>query len=725
MERNELEGTLHTMSIAEVLQWAAVAKKTGALVVTTGVGKKTIFFEEGRVIYATSAQKSEKIGSFLIRSKKLDRAKTTRLRELQRSTKKSYDGLALENKFLTQDQIRQAVDALVEAVFQMLVVETEGSFHFVDAKPPPLGAVSTSIRIDDLLARGLRIRQEWNQIAPRIPHPDTRLKTETDLPEEFLAGLKKREKRLLELMDGSNSTMEIRMQSPLTEFETCRCLASWIQQEILGDPGQAQATLRSMDEQILELSQRIDQGEHFEALAELNRILAQRPGYPMAVFQRDRAQRALDKDVNQSIPGLELVPLRVADLASRKGQGLSLDSREGYVLSRVDDRSSLKQIAQLCGLTGPQVKRIIYKLYRYELVQLKRDQTKPSRPTDTRSEPVKQKPSAPVVVPEEKRSSSSSEGEPAQTNLKYSLAELNKLYSDYNRMNHYEKLEVSRSSTKQEIREAYGRLSMRYHPDRYFKEIDQLDPKVVERLEELFGQIYNAYQTLNSPQGRGRYDQQLAQSKDRFDLGQDIMYEDFLKAFSQPIQEKKPKTGTETEPEPPVEDSPSPDEPMPLQEDFLPPREESEPASTPPSRPQSRDRREIARFHFNAAQKLFEEKRYREVAQEMTEAVRRDARQHEYYALLAEAQLKLGKNLQEAVDNTKRAIMLQKEHPPYYVLLSQIYRTMEDLISAERYMKIAVAWDPYNKEASAELKEIREEKNSSIFTRLFRKRKSK
>jgi curved DNA-binding protein len=66
-------------------------------------------------------------------------------------------------------------------------------------------------------------------------------------------------------------------------------------------------------------------------------------------------------------------------------------------------------------------------------------------------------------------------------------------YKDY-----YQTLGVSRGASADEIKAAYRKLAMRYHPDR-----NQGDKQAEERFKE----INEAYQVLSDPQKRTRYDQ--------------------------------------------------------------------------------------------------------------------------------------------------------------------------------------------------------------------------
>jgi len=65
-------------------------------------------------------------------------------------------------------------------------------------------------------------------------------------------------------------------------------------------------------------------------------------------------------------------------------------------------------------------------------------------------------------------------------------------YKDY-----YQTLGVSRNASEDEIRKAYRKLAMKYHPDRNPND---------KQAEERFKEINEAYQVLNDPQKRAHYD---------------------------------------------------------------------------------------------------------------------------------------------------------------------------------------------------------------------------
>jgi DnaJ-class molecular chaperone len=65
---------------------------------------------------------------------------------------------------------------------------------------------------------------------------------------------------------------------------------------------------------------------------------------------------------------------------------------------------------------------------------------------------------------------------------------------------YYETLELDKNATEEEIKKAYRRLSLQYHPDR------NPSAEAVDKIRE----INTAYETLGDPETRKRYDRQLS-----------------------------------------------------------------------------------------------------------------------------------------------------------------------------------------------------------------------
>ena len=68
---------------------------------------------------------------------------------------------------------------------------------------------------------------------------------------------------------------------------------------------------------------------------------------------------------------------------------------------------------------------------------------------------------------------------------------------------YYQILQISRNATYEEVKKAYRKLAMKYHPDH----------NKSANAEFMFKQISEAYQVLSNPEKRKRYDDNLGYVK--------------------------------------------------------------------------------------------------------------------------------------------------------------------------------------------------------------------
>ena len=91
--------------------------------------------------------------------------------------------------------------------------------------------------------------------------------------------------------------------------------------------------------------------------------------------------------------------------------------------------------------------------------------------------------------------------------------------------NLYDILGVSKDATQDEIKKAYRKLSLKYHPDRHTGDT----PEEQKKNEELFKDVAHAYDVLGNPEKRAQYDNPFSINEG---------YEDF---FYNPFVRRKPR----------------------------------------------------------------------------------------------------------------------------------------------------------------------------------------
>ena len=187
----------------------------------------------------------------------------------------------------------------------------------------------------------------------------------------------------------------------------------------------------------------------------------------------------------EEIP-LEAVPIVCEGITL---DNLSLDAREGFLLSRLDGHTNVKQLCALSGLGQEETLALLRQLQSKQVVIWHQ----PKAPKEPAAAAEARAQSAPVA----------SERPESETEF---AALVDELFRRREHMTLYELLGLDSNATSRAVKKAYLHRSRTFHPDRYFR---RGDPEFREKLQEIFKRINQAYKELSDPVRRGEYDAEL------------------------------------------------------------------------------------------------------------------------------------------------------------------------------------------------------------------------
>jgi tetratricopeptide (TPR) repeat protein len=170
-----IEGPLRELGIHDVFQLLDLSRKTGALRVTSELrdNEGTVFFDSGKVVYATIRSNPHPLGAMLVRSGKVSEADLERALQLQAQRKdgQRFGQILVEMGAITVRELERQVKLQVEAVIFELMSWREGFFSFGerDVSDVPVG-YSVRISTESLLMEGARRIDEWSRIADKVPN---------------------------------------------------------------------------------------------------------------------------------------------------------------------------------------------------------------------------------------------------------------------------------------------------------------------------------------------------------------------------------------------------------------------------------------------------------------------------------------------------------------------------------------------------------------------------
>ncbi len=221
-----IKGSLREASLPDVLQLLAMGQKTGCLSVTDRNNFGSIFFDRGRISYASIVNRRDRLGDVLVKNgvlsqQQLDAAVTLQGRQRQ----KRLGEILVEQQMLSLDVLHRFIHIQIEEAVYYLFTWAQGTFSFEADVRPDERDLLVSINPESLLLEGARRVDEWSLIEKKIPSFDVifdvdrgRLATAGELR------LTSEQERLLPLIDGQRDVTRLIDASGLGEFEVGKAL---------------------------------------------------------------------------------------------------------------------------------------------------------------------------------------------------------------------------------------------------------------------------------------------------------------------------------------------------------------------------------------------------------------------------------------------------------------------------------------------------------------------
>jgi tetratricopeptide (TPR) repeat protein len=166
-----IEGALQDVSLADICQLLGMGRKTGCLSMTDRSNFGYIYFEKGRIIYASVLNRRDRLGELLVRNHVITRKDLSDAVEAQSQAKGKRLGEVLVGKgTISEEELKKYIQLQIEEAVYHLFTWQQGSFHFdPDQMPDEEGIYLVSIPAEALLMEGARRVDEWSQIEKKIP----------------------------------------------------------------------------------------------------------------------------------------------------------------------------------------------------------------------------------------------------------------------------------------------------------------------------------------------------------------------------------------------------------------------------------------------------------------------------------------------------------------------------------------------------------------------------
>jgi tetratricopeptide (TPR) repeat protein len=220
-----IKGSLKEASLPDVLQLLSLGQKTGCLSIADRSNFGYIYFDKGRISYASIVNRRDRLGEILskhgrITQEQLDAA----VHKQGKHRDKKLGQILVSQQVISQEDLERYMRVQIEESVYYLFTWTQGSFNFeVDVRPERQDFL-VSINPESLLLEGARRVDEWSLIEKKIPSFDLIFVVDRDRLAISEATLNDAQQRILPLLDGTRDVNKLIEDSGLGEFEIGKAL---------------------------------------------------------------------------------------------------------------------------------------------------------------------------------------------------------------------------------------------------------------------------------------------------------------------------------------------------------------------------------------------------------------------------------------------------------------------------------------------------------------------
>jgi tetratricopeptide (TPR) repeat protein len=237
-----IKGSLREASLPDVLQLLAMGQKSGCLSVSHKSNFGYIYFNRGRICYASIVNRRDRLGDILVKSGAISQAQLDQaIAEQTPQRDKRVGEILVAMGAIEREELHRQIKTQIEEAVYFLFTWSQGSFSFEADVRPDEQDFLVNINPESLLLEGARRVDEWSLIEKKIPSFDLVFELDRQHLSQAEVALTPEQDTLLPLIDGRRDITQLVDESGLVEFEVGKAIFGLITAGFLHRIGKSKA----------------------------------------------------------------------------------------------------------------------------------------------------------------------------------------------------------------------------------------------------------------------------------------------------------------------------------------------------------------------------------------------------------------------------------------------------------------------------------------------------
>jgi len=222
-EELTIRGEIETSSVPELLRSLLGSGETGILTLRRGDATKSIYIQQGRIVYAASNNADERLGESLVMRGKITARQFLEASKMIRPGRR-LGGILVEMEALDSEDLMPSVEQQVHDILMELFDWTHGEYELVIKDMDPDQVLSLHISTENLILEGIRRSRSFSQVIRGIGDIDAVLVPSGTTDVLYKLDLTAEEQEILSHVNGRATVEQICDVAYLSNVETCRIL---------------------------------------------------------------------------------------------------------------------------------------------------------------------------------------------------------------------------------------------------------------------------------------------------------------------------------------------------------------------------------------------------------------------------------------------------------------------------------------------------------------------